>query len=83
MRFANKVLPNSIYFPPGGPKNSGHGETDSLTELLCTCYAADLRRQQQHNMNGSAVSRDCSIGGCWLWQDPVRDLRHLWQGREA
>jgi FtsP/CotA-like multicopper oxidase with cupredoxin domain len=25
MRFTNKVSPTSTYFPPGGPKNSGHG----------------------------------------------------------
>ena len=25
MRFTNKVPPASTYFPPAGPKNSGHG----------------------------------------------------------
>ena len=41
MRFANKVSPTSKYFPPGGPKNSGHGEPHNSAQSY-SAHAAGL-----------------------------------------
>jgi hypothetical protein len=62
MRFTNKVVPNPTgYFPPAGPKNSGHGALPATSRYP---IAVDDRGSCRTCRGGSCLEGDSP--SCWL-----------------